>query len=324
MRCQQRLLALALPSILVPLVAGPWSGLTFENVPSQGFDTHGPCPSVVGGITYTDADCVQPKKGDNGEYLPPECSAAMGGLSFHGFAQCFSSVTSCWSTAGTVFAKLPQDCNVGEITTSIARFEANGGGVVCPGSAIVIAADGSMALATAQPLGCWNMRLDGVGYRPFGVMFLLVFAVVTVVYLVGGVAFAIRTKGAPPTLRSHPHAALWEEVRALCEDGVAFARSQTKGGSAGSAAGYVPVENPKPSRKAALTDKAETDRTRGDGQESSKRRKKEKKEKKDKQVGVEQRDAEPSLSAPAPAAPAPPASIGTASAGGGRWVHVPN
>lgn len=311
---------MALPT-LVPLVAGSWSALTFENVPSQGFDTHGPCPAVVGGVTYTDADCVQPKKGDIGEYLPPECSAGMGGLSFHGFAQCFSSVTSCWSTAGTVFAKLPQECNVGEITTSIARFEANGGGVVCPGSAIVIADDGSMVLATAQPLGCWNMRLDGVGYRPFGMMFLLAVAVVAVVYLVGGVAFAIRTKGAPATLRSHPHVALWEEVRALCEDGVAFARTQTKVGSAGRVAGYVPVGNSKPPRKAGVTDKAETDRAHVDGQESSKRRKK---EKKDKQVGSDQRNAESLLSVPATAAPAPPASIGTASAGGGRWVHVPN
>ena len=66
-----------------------------------------------------------------------------------------------------------------------------------------------------------------------------------------------------------------------------------------------------------MTDKAETDRTRGDGRETSKRLK-------DKQVGVEQRDAEPSLSAPAPAAPALSASIGTARVGGGRWVLVLN
>lgn len=60
---------------------------------------------------------------------------------------------------------------------------------------------------------------------------LLALAFASAVYFGGGVAMARRAGGSKQWgLRAHPHVRQWEELRALCNDGVAFARSSGKGG----------------------------------------------------------------------------------------------
>jgi hypothetical protein len=286
-------LQLALLAAL-PLAAAPWSPVAFEMRPDEGYDSHGPCPATIGTIKYTETDCVQPKKGDGGEFLPAACSAGMGGLSFQGFAQCFSSRTTCWSTAGIMFGKLPPECNVGAVTTSHASFEANSGGVVCPGSPIIIAADGSMTLATVQPTGCWNLRLDGVGYRPFGLPFLLAFCFIAVAYVVGG----------EPSLRSHPRG------------------GANKGNTMKKGSGEYTVVGESKALRQAEPERAEK------GGERLKKDKKEKKQKEEKRPSKDRRPEAPPPAATAgdqvgAGGPVAAAAAGTASAGGGRWVHVP-
>jgi hypothetical protein len=331
----QRLL---LPALLLTLLQQPgstaatWTKLQFETA-DGGFDAHGPCPAKVGAVSYPKEDCVSPPVtvgSDVGLFRPPECSASLfGGLSLRGFAQCHSHVVTCWATAGTVFAKLPPECNPGAAATT-SWAGGDGGATVadCPGSVVNIAADGSLSLATAQPSGCWNVRLDGVGYKPFGWLFVITVSIAATLYLVGGVAFRVKTQGAAPLLRSHPHVGKWVALRALCEDGLAFAR---QGGKGSSHKGYTQVVGNAPTRE---TPASSAERPERPGKERSTKKDK-RRDKSEKRQGKYSKSAKQqpdgalevstaaSVVTKATAAPAAAsASASTASGGGGRWVHV--
>jgi hypothetical protein len=64
--------------------------------------------------------------------------------------QCLSGQIRCWTTAGTVFATLPPECHGGTATTSLSGGDGGTQGNQCPGSVIIVAADGSMSLATVR------------------------------------------------------------------------------------------------------------------------------------------------------------------------------
>lgn len=332
-RQQQRRLLL-LPALLLTLLQQPrgtaaaWTKLQFETA-DGGFDAHGPCPAKVGAVSYPKEDCVSPPMtvgSDVGLFRPPECSASLFGLSLRGFAQCHSHVVACWATAGTVFAKLPPECNPGAaVTTSWAGGDGGATVVDCPGSVINIAADGSLSLATAQPSGCWNVRLDGVGYKPFGWSFVITVGIAAALYLVGGVAFRVKTQGAAPSLRSHPHVGKWVALRALCEDGLAFAR---QGGKGPSRKAYAPVAGKRepPASSAERPDRPGKEQST---KKDKRRDKSEKRQGKDSKSAKQQPDGAPEVPAAAGVVPqavaAPVAastSASTASGGGGRWVHV--
>ena len=140
-------------------------------------------------------------------------------------------------------------------------------------------------------------------------------------YVGGGVAYGQRV-GLGAGLQAHPHYTRMVELRALVDDGLAFARggktshksrSRARGSGGG---GYGAVDGVE-----------EVD------ERSPKREKKERKERKGKKEKKERRgEAErprasdaTATDKPAPApAPAPaPVSAGTAAGDGGRWVHVP-
>ena len=156
---------LLLPLLLFLLVALPQAGADWTKLEFQtGYDAHGPCPATVGSVDYPQADCAAPGsftpvEGQKGQFRSAECSASVWGLELRGFVQCLSRQVKCWVTAGTVFAKLPPQCNPGVamMTSSFAGGDASskkGTGEDCPGSVINIAADGSMSLVQAQPEGC--------------------------------------------------------------------------------------------------------------------------------------------------------------------------
>eukprot|EP01052_Picozoa_sp_SAG31_P020019 SAG31_NODE_1486_length_8148_cov_6.234439_2_plen_298_part_00 len=164
------------------------------------------------------------------------------------------------------------------------------------------------------------LKFGGAWGTPFLVALMLALGV----YLGGGVAFRVRTAGAAPSLRSHPHFSLWQEIRSLCEDGLAFARScgNTKPRPAGGGS----------SMRAPLRE----DNARGEGWRSSPKRdggggKQSKKERREKENRRDRKQTEGEGDAAAPAAvvvvavPVPRAApaAGTSAGDGGRWVHVP-
>ena len=222
--------ALQLPPLLLLLdrlrgASAPWTPVAYQtNAAVRGFDTHGPCPH---GSTYPAEDC-DATKGEvvdghpQGEFRALECyaGALFGGVSLRGFALCDSHTTACWAQAGTVFAKLPPGCLPGgAVATSFAAVTDFGPSAHCKGhgSAINVAADGSLSLAAAVPSGCWALQLDGVGHSLWGLPFLLFTFVATAAYVLAGVGLAVRSRGAPATLSSHPHFRGWMELRALVQ-----------------------------------------------------------------------------------------------------------
>lgn len=174
----------------------------------------------------------------------------------------------------------------------------------------------------------------------WGLPFLLLAGLFSAFYIGGGLAMGLRGgggggAGAISILMVHPHYRKWMELAALCYDGVLFAsRKAGVGGLGGAGSRYTPVPGAatEPSRSSSKK------RSSGGGAQGSPKKdkekaskkssggKKEKKEKKDKADKEEQGGGGGGVAAPTPAS-APnsaPALAGTASAGGGRWVHVPN
>jgi hypothetical protein len=259
-----------------------------------GFDAHGPCPAKIGSTQYAESDCAAAWRGKTstdtkgtGKFRSAECSASYWGLELRGFVQCHSYQVKCWDTAGTVFAKLPPECNpsswAGATTSSFAGGDGgNSKTADCPGSIVNIGADGSMSLATAQHSGCWNVRLDGVVVdKPLGWLFLLVVFLGAGVYLGGGTLYGKKMGRGGSRLgpiSAHPHTGAWYEVGALCADGVSFVRARggrararpAGGGGGGGGRGGSPSggkskkgNHKKESEKKQKREKKET-RERGD------------------------------------------------------------
>ena len=144
-----------------------------------------------------------------------------------------------------------------------------------------------------------------------GVSLVAVLAVAGLVYIGGGVVLGSRATGKPLTAQVHPHWGRWQQLAALCADGVAHLS-----GGRGRAARqqYTKVGS----------DAQPHDRSPG-----GKQQKKAKKEKTEK--GRSRRSAEPAegeggsraTEAPRTASAAATPS-GTVAGDGGRWVHVPN
>ena len=170
----------------------------------------------------------------------------------------------------------------------------------------------------------------------WGTPFLVVVVLGLAVYLGGGVALRVRTAGAAPSLRSHPHFGEWQELRSLFEDGLAFARSRGKRSNPRPGGGGGSVRAPLREESGRGTDEA-----RGDGRRSSQKRdsaggggEKQQKKKKERREKEQRRDQSPIEGedgaaataevvqvVPSPVATAP---VGSSSAGdGGRWVHIP-
>ena len=312
----------AAPLLLLSLrPAACWSDVSFT---SPTHDTHGPCPAKVGLISYAGDDCSKTDKGEDGHGLfrAAQCASSLGRVSLQGFAQCLSHDIKCWQTSGTAFAKLPSECNLGNVVvTSHAVVDSADPKVECPGSPINIAADGTLSLQIAQPVGCWNVKLDGVAYKPNGLSFLLVFSLCSAVYVGGGIVFAVRARGAALSLRSHPHAACWEELRALVFDGLAFAQ---RGGNKGNTTTnlYVPVGEQRASGRRRDDEPPEM-RPRPKKEQNEKKEKAEKagkKEQKEKKERAEREEPRVDEVATAVVAPA----TGTQAGDGGRWVHISN
>ena len=167
-----------------------------------------------------------------------------------------------------------------------------------------------------------------------GWTFLGVVALCTAAYLGGGIALAKSPNAAPTRssswlsmMRLHPHYARWIEAQGLVADGLAFARGtasnserwknnivQTGGQRAGKGYGAV----------VANDDEAHEEHQRNKRSMSSKHKKKITTQ----QVGVGKAAASSrkmkKKEKDAAQAALLPAVSGTASGGGGRWVHVPN
>ena len=62
----------------------------------------------------------------------------------------------------------------------------------------------------------------------WGTSVLALLALVAAGYVAGGSVVGSRAKGESPRLRNHPHFLFWHELKGLCQDGAAFARSGTR------------------------------------------------------------------------------------------------
>jgi hypothetical protein len=150
-------------------------------------------------------------------------------------------------------------------------------------------------------------------------------------YAVGGVAVARRVGAKELGIRAHPHARQWQELGAICSDGLAFARNKCRAPSA--------TEQLLPKRRDYRDDSAQP------AGRTSKRTQRAKKASKSSQKMVGQGSTSSGSSAhchngskqghevESPPAPGPEiagaasggaAGLGSSAAGGGgRWVHVP-
>ena len=158
----------------------------------------------------------------------------------------------------------------------------------------------------------------------WGSSFLLVFTLGFAGYAGGGSIYGARTGGGgKPSLQAHPHYRQWGEARGLCQDGVRYIRSKGSRGR-GSARAQL-LQQP----AAGLADRGdgEEEELRGDKKEKRKKEKRSSGGKKEKPDKEDRHESDRIKTQAAPAvvvvAVAVPAAEGTASAGGGRWVHVP-
>ena len=182
-------------------------------------------------------------------------------------------------------------------------------------------------ISTDEPARCWlkSKRVDQGTVSPtrghgtvapkylvtgcppsrWGTTFIIAVLLGMGIYIGGGTAWGGRTRGAGQGLGAHPHYKNWLSLRALCEDGLQFAKARRR--------------QPKGYKQVA---EAADEGARKEKRRSSKGAKKEKKEKKREREAKAQEAPGGEAAAPGAAAPAPAA--GTAAGDGGRWVHVPN
>ena len=185
--------------------------------------------------------------------------------------------------------------------------------------AAIVPGKSSPGTITCQP----KETLDDGGW---GAQFLLVVGVVVAAYVGGGVALSGRKGG----LRVHPHHQRWTQLAGLVADGLATVRGH-RGGGGGRASARAPARRQASSTGArpAQPGSAAGGRSSEPGAAKSKRPK----EKRTRTSGRDTRDGEALLLGQAPQAVLEAARGGdkarapakdTASAGGGRWVHLPS
>eukprot|EP01045_Picozoa_sp_COSAG04_P013372 COSAG04_NODE_946_length_9227_cov_9.312555_3_plen_326_part_00 len=154
----------------------------------------------------------------------------------------------------------------------------------------------------------------------------LVLVALALAYLVGGVALGSRVNGAGVSLHAHPHYPNWLHVVGLVQDGVSFVRGGRAGGYARVGRdGAAPEGTPK--GEAARSDgqrggpssrRPEKEPRQASGRGESRKKKAKRRHENSEATGT-------AAERPAPVAePASAPAAGTPSAGGGRWVHVPN
>jgi hypothetical protein len=146
-----------------------------------------------------------------------------------------------------------------------------------------------------------------------------------------GIGVRVKRDGAPAALTSHPHYRQWQELAGLVTDGVRMTQAKltgkpmarpSRGGGGAGGAGYAAISTSSSSPPSSKRSKPKDD---------NKKSKKKKTHSSD--AAETTADSRPmddgattaQASNPGPSAtPAGnPAVKGTASAGGGRWVHVP-
>ena len=172
------------------------------------------------------------------------------------------------------------------------------------------------------------MRHSNWGYKAvvrtesaWGTAFLAVVVGSAALYFGAGYVYNSQT-GGTTGVRALPHARYWAELYGLVSDGVAYARN---GGRRSTRSGYRPVERVRAKSTDSSTEKSSKKPKKSPSKENlgSGRSKK---KRSSKEHGADQATA-PVAPVAGDAASPPVASVGTvgtASAGGGRWVHVPN
>ena len=281
------------------------------------------------------------------------CSVANGVVRLKGTAQCVSYNTDCWSKGETAFGTLPLECGpVSATTVKLKTGPVPGAGpIVIPvGSDLRVSSDGTLTLVPARA-GMWMLRLDDTQIplaSGWGGTFLLMVALGAGGYVGAGILYAVQTRGNPLVLRSHPHAAQWQELRRLCADGARFARARAAGrplrqplradgGQQDGLLGAVPPAAKQHTSRIRKEDE-KTSRSRKEDEKTNRSRKEDEKTK-----GTRGSPREGSGGGGPPPPPPPPprgsgsghaaeaggdtsaaavGELGMAAGGGGRWVHV--
>ena len=178
-----------------------------------------------------------------------------------------------------------------------------------PGNVACISGD----YATADERKEGTEADDGVG--EWGNKFIKCAVALGLVYVVGGAAYGRRTRsdGKSALLwQWHPHYRRWEELSALCQDGIAFSRGRRRAGYAG-----VAAEAASEGRQEQRSPKREKHRKAGGKSKGGEQRARER--------GVDPQQANHPAEPPAANATSSAAGPGGTAAGdGGRWVHVPS
>ena len=156
----------------------------------------------------------------------------------------------------------------------------------------------------------------------WGQTFLTVVLLAAMCYIVGGVFYNSKRKGANFGVEALPHRAFWSEVLSLVRDGIAFAKTPQR------RAKYSTIRKTPPIAEAAGSGGAG-----GSGHsDASAKRKKAKRDKGDSsgnsgnsanKADSVQRAANDSVKAALPSPTGGSGQKSAASSGGGRWVHVP-
>ena len=190
------------------------------------------------------------------------------------------------------------------------------------------------SFTTCIPLAVWwwiygiyvpRSRYAQPGYCPSGRSagwdFTAAFVGAALLYLAVGSAMEHQRTGAKG-IQALPHLERWRQLAGLVYDGVEFAKgSGGRGRSGGSGREYrsLPEAERQPSGRTREKESKKESKKSSSSSSSSKARSPSKVERK-KEARVSEPEPETLLQSSAAAAVALP---GTASAGGGRWVHVP-
>ena len=88
----------------------------------------------------------------------------------------------------------------------------------------------------------------------WGAIFLIFIGVTSVVYAAGGIGWAVKTQGVPPSLQAHPHVGHWASLGGLVTDGAVFFKARVDA-YRGQSSSYAPVGEAAP-KSASDTAKA--------------------------------------------------------------------
>lgn len=191
---------------------GGWLDLVYEST-ADGYDNHDPKP---------------------GFFARAQCRPSGGKILLRGNVQCVSGNQECWKDAAVSpgFATAPEPCRPSSLATSTpakVNGDASGYSPAGPSLPLHIDTDGKMTLSAAAG-DHWCLHLEGVSYSTgaWGLSLIITFLIVAVLYVGGGVGYAVRVQGAAPGLSAHPHTELWQQVQGLVVDGWRFTEARLK------------------------------------------------------------------------------------------------